>query len=73
MEAGRSMSPFQPQSFDETTLITPELAEAVRIANRQIVTHVSPDVCERCSGHGCDQCRDCPCPRNACKRKRRGR
>ena len=70
MEAGRGMSPFQPQSFDETT---PELAEAVRIANRQIVTHVSPDTCERCSGHGCDQCRDCPCPRNTCKRKRRGR
>lgn len=67
------MSPFQPQSFDETTILTPELAEAVRITNAQIVTHVSPDLCQRCGGEGCNDCRDCPCPRNDCKRKRRGR
>jgi len=61
MEAGRRMSPFQPQSFDETTLITPELAEAVRITNRRLVEHVSPDLCQRCGGLGCDQCLHCDC------------
>lgn len=59
MEAGGGMSPFQP--IDEATVITPELAEAVRLTKAQPVAHVSRSTCGVCGGQGCDQCRYCDC------------
>jgi len=50
-----------------------DLREAIRITNARMVEHISPDNCQRCGGLGCDDCRDCQCPRNTCKRKRSGR
>jgi hypothetical protein len=44
-----------------------DLDEAIRITNAQPVEHIDSDLCQRCGGYGCDQCRDCDCPR--CKHR----
>ena len=59
------MNPLGLNAFELATL-----AEAIRITDAQPLTHISPDDCQRCGGYGCDECRNCPCPRKECQRKR---
>ena len=67
------MAPFPPMADWLTPLDKALLNEAIRKTNAQLVEHISPDTCQKCGGLGCNDCRDCPCPRNSCKRKRSGR